>query len=152
MRSSNAPVVLLALALAIPYSAPAQNPARIFVYAQRETPAASWLPISCDGAVVAELKQGRLFALNLSPGRHSIGTEKGVPASIDIRPGEDSFVRLDWDLASDRAAIPVLTIVPPDRAAKETMFLSYIKANKALSASVPKSDPRQPARKQFKTR
>ena len=122
------------------------------MYSQRETPARSWLRITCDGAAVAELKQGFFFALALPPGRHMLGLESGVPAFVDLRAGEDAFVRLDWNHGVGRAPIPVLKVVRPDRAHAETRFLSYIAAKRALSATVSKSDPRDAAPTQLQRR
>jgi len=105
-----------AFALATALSMPAQIPARIYVYAQRDTAARSWLPISCNNVVVAELKRGTFFAINVEPGPYSLFVEKGVPLSVDARSGEDSFVRLDWSYGIDRPPIPVLSKMYKDGA------------------------------------
>jgi hypothetical protein len=73
----------------------AADSARVYVYARWETPARSWLPISCDGEVVAKLKQGTLFAIDVTPGRHNLGSDRGVPVFVDVRSGDEVFVRLD---------------------------------------------------------
>jgi hypothetical protein len=143
---------ITAVALTVPSSAPAEDPGRIYVYAQRQTAARSWLPISCDGAVVAELKRGTLFAMNVPPGRHTLSTETGVPAFVDVHSGEESFVRLDWSFEVGRSAIPVLNTVRPDQARKEMRFLSYIRANKVHASLVPRTDPREPPPLRLKKR
>ncbi len=142
----------LAVAIALAVSTHAETPGRIYVYAQRLTPARSWLPIACDGAVAAELKQGMLFAIDAPAGRHALSTEKGVPTSVDVHPGEEVFVRLDWNHELGRSPIPVLTVVPAEHARKETKYLVYIDSKKALSASVPKTDPRGSTQLKLKTR
>jgi len=137
-------IPLLALTLGQP--AWAEEPARIYVYVQQETPARSWFPVSCDGVVVAELKRGRFFAINVVPGRHMLNEEKGVPAFVDARPGRDSFVRLNWHIEVGQPAIPVWEIVNAASAHTDMLTLAYIDAAKALSKSVPKKDPRGPPR------
>ena len=123
----------------------AADSARIYVYARRDTPARSWMRVSCDGAPVAELKQGKFFALTVSPGRYALGIDRGVPLIVEARAGEELFVRLDWNYGMERAPIPVLAAVRPDRASTEMKYLSYISRGKALSKSVARSDPRTPA-------
>jgi hypothetical protein len=117
----------------------------LYLYAQRDTPASKWLPITVDGAPAAELRRGTCFAIQLSPGPHTISTPSGVPLSIELNPNNPAHVRLDWHHNINRPPIPVLSLVPQPRAEKEMMFLSYIPANKIHSTAVPTSDPRQPA-------
>jgi hypothetical protein len=70
--------------------------ARIYVYVQAETPARSWFPILCDGTMVAKLKRGRFFAINVAPGRHLLGAKESLPVFVTAESGEDSFVRVEW--------------------------------------------------------
>jgi hypothetical protein len=148
MGTARALVAIAAIAMA----APAEHSARIYVYAQRLTAARSWLPIACGGSAVAELKQGMFFAIDVPPGRHALSTETGVPAFVDVHAGEEAFVRLDWSYQEGRPPVPVLAAVPPDQARKEMMYLSYIDAKRALSPSVPRTDPREPAQLRLKRR
>jgi hypothetical protein len=138
------------LAILIPLFA--EGPARIYVYAQRPSAARSWIPISCDNAMVARLRQGTFFAVNVAPGKHVLSTDSGVPTVVELRPGEDVFVRLDWHMEIGRRAIPALAAVKPERAQQEMTYLSYIDAGKVLAASVPKSDPRRIPEPQLKKR
>ena len=126
----------------------AENFARIYVYAQSPTAARSWLPVSCDSAVVAKLKRGTFFAVEVTPGRHvlELSTGNGVPVSVDVLPGEEAFVRLDWHFDRDAPAIPLLQAVEPARARTEMINLRYIDPGKVLSRLVPKADPRGPPR------
>jgi hypothetical protein len=152
MGNLSAVVAIAAVAFSFPFSTPAADPGRIYVYAQRETAARSWLRITCSGIVVAELKQGMLFAINVPRGRHTLAVETGVPTIIDVRSGEDAFVRLDWNYAVGRPPIPVLSVVQPDQARKEMRWLSYIHPKQVLSSSVPKADPRDPMPLELKRR
>ena len=141
-----------AIAFVSPSSTRAENSGQIYVYAERLTAARSWLPISCDGAVVASLKRGTLFAINATPGRHTLSTVTGVPAFVEVRSDEKTFVRLDWNFEVGRSPIPVLSAVRPDQALKEMKYLSYIHAGRVFSGSVPKSDPREPDEPRLKSR
>ena len=137
-------IPLLALTLSQP--AWAEQLARIYVYVQQETPARSWFPVSCDGVVVAEIKRGRFFAINVAPGRHMVSEEKGVPVFVEARAGRDSFVRLEWHIEVGQSAIPVWETVARSGAHDDMLSLTYIDAGRALSKSVPKRDPRGPPR------
>src|SRR5438876_12073367 len=127
-------------------SAHSRDLARIYVYVPMEAAARSWFPISCDSTVVAKLKRGRFFAVNVAPGRHMLSDEKGVPVSVDARSGEESFVRVDWRMEVGGPAISVLQVVPPSAARSEMIYLTYIDASKVHSKSVSKKDPREPPR------
>jgi hypothetical protein len=126
---------------------------RIFVYAPFETPARSWLDVSCDGEVVAKLKRGTFFALTVPSGRHvlDIGA-KGVPAVVDVAADEDLFVRLDWSYYRDRPPVPVLGVVDSDQARKEMIAVRYVDVDKVVSDSVAKADPREPSKLQRRDR
>ena len=143
----------LCLALILRVGAePADSSGRIYVYAQRDTPARSWLTIACDGKVVAELKRGCFFAVNVSPGRHVLEPQRGVPASIEVRESGEIYVRLDWHYELGQPPVPVLSIVQPEFAAGEIKFLSYADAKRPHSDTVPKTDPRPPVQPRLKTR
>src|SRR5258708_1052166 len=101
MRSRRTIHIAVAAVLTLATAFPAGDRARIYVYARRDTAARSWLPISCGNAVVAELKQGAFFAINVAPGRYTLSIENGIPVSLDARPDEESFIRLDWNYALD---------------------------------------------------
>jgi hypothetical protein len=125
---------------------------RVFVYAQRETPARSWMPVGCDGQNIAEVKRGFFFSANLRPGRHLLSLEDGVPISIDVRPGAETYVRVDWNYDIRRSPIPVLSSVVEERAKKEIRFLSYVETKRIHSLTVSKADPRPFVSPQLKTR
>ncbi len=122
----------------------AADPPLIYVYAQRYTATRSWVPISCDGSVVAELSQGRFFAVSPAPGRYTLSPAKGVPRSVEVSAGKEVFLRLDWNYGLDRAPIAVLSVVNPADARREMKFLSYIPARRLHSSLAPHSDPSKP--------
>ena len=152
MRGLSAFAIITSIAFSYPFSTPAADSGRIYVYAQRDTAARSWLRITCNGEVVAGLKQAMFFAINVPPGRHTLDVERGVSTFLDVHSGEDAFVRLDWNYEMGRPPISILSVIHADQARKEMRYLSYINAKKALSSSVPKTDPREPTRLELKTR
>lgn len=144
--------VILAILLTTRVSASAEDSARVFVYEQRQTAASSWLPIFFDSAVVAKLNRGKFFAISVTPGRHSLSLEGGVPITVEARSGEELFVRLDWNFGMNRPPIPALSAVRPEKARAEMKFLNYIDSKKILSGRVAKTDPREPEPLRFKRR
>ena len=145
-------VLAAIVTLIVPVCGRPADSARIYVYAERPTLARSWLTISCDGAVVAKLKQGWFFAVNVAPGRHVVATETGVPALVEARSGEEYFARLDWHIETGHPAIPQLHVVPAAQARREMKYLSYVPRNKVLSSSVPMTDPSDVPPPQLKSR
>ena len=125
---------------------------RVYVYAQRSTPARSWLPVFCGEAAVAAFKEGCFFAPPLPPGRYTFSVENGVPRSIDVEPGTDLYLRLDWNHRIGRPPIPALSGVRPEQARLEMRFLSYIESNRISSELVSQQDPRKPEEQQLKRR
>ena len=110
------------------------------------------MDIACDDEIVAKVKAGRFFVINLPPGRHAVSQREGIPVFIEVRSGEQSFVRLGREV-DGQTVIPVLTKMGSAEAGKEMVHLAYIDAARVLSNSVSKQDPRdllQPP--QLKTR
>jgi hypothetical protein len=130
----------------------AETSARIYVYAQRDTAARSWTPVSSGGAVIAELKRGTFFAIDVAPGRYSLDVQNGASLIIEARPDEESFIRLDWIYEVGQRPVLTLSRIPASVARNEMRFLSYVSPGKVHSSSVPKTDPREPQTRQLKTR
>ena len=117
--------------------------AEVFVYVQHYTPARSWFAVRFDGVVVAKIKGGRFFVINASPGRHMVSGKKGVPVFVDARPGKKVFVRLEWiNGVLGGPALPAWEVANSATARNDLLLLAYIDAGKAISKSVPKTDPR----------
>jgi hypothetical protein len=129
-----------------------QDSARIFVYAQRESAARSWRPILCDGVLVAKLKRGSFFAINVPPGRHALSIVKGVGTFVAAAAGNDSFVRLDAQIEIGRPPTLVMGKVDPAVARQEMRFVLYIEPKQVLSPSVSTSDPRTSLEPRLKPR
>src|SRR4051812_46375162 len=122
-----------AVALAIAFTIRAEDSARVYVYAQRDTEARSWLSISWDSVKVAELKRGMFFVLEFVPGRHILSVERGAPLPLEVRSGDESFVRLGWNHGANRPPFPILSKIYEAGARREIKFLSYIPAKNAHS-------------------
>ena len=114
---------------------------RIYVYANWESSERRWVEIACDDEIVAKVKAGRFFVINLPPGRHAVSEREGIPVFIKVHSGEQSFVRLDREV-DGQTVMPVLTQMGSTEAGKEMVRLAYIDAAKVVSNSVPKQDPR----------
>ena len=130
----------------------ADDQARIYVYARRDTAARSWMAISCGNAVVAEIKQGTFFAIMLVPGQYTFFSERGVPLSVNAHSAEELFLRLDWNYGVGRPPIAVLSKVPQREARKEMKYLSYISPKRTHSSMVPKTDPSPPVQPELRRR
>jgi len=146
-------LVTASLGVASASPPPAENySARIYVYARRDTAAHHWLPVSCGGVVVADIKQGTFFVLNVKPGRYVLSLEAGVPIVIQADSAAASFVRLGWSYGIDRALIPVFSKVPEKQARPEMNFLSYISPKQVHSTQVPGHDPDPPVEPRLHSR
>ena len=132
--------------------ATASDSARIYVFSRRDTPAKSWMSVSCGNAAVADIKQGFFFALNVEPGSYTLSVKNGVPRNVQIHPGEDIFLRLDWDHGIDRDPIPLFSPVAATQAQVEMQYLTYVSAKQMHSAIVSKTDPRPPLTPHLRTR
>lgn len=143
LRRTATIVVGVLLSTILTVSARAAKPAEVFVYVQHYTPARSWFPVRFDGVVVAKIKRGRFFVINAPPGRHMISGKKGVPVFVDTRPGKKVFVRLEWrNGVLGGPLLPAWEVADPATAHNDLLLLGYIDADKAISKSVPKTDPR----------
>ena len=115
MRMTFVSVVVVATALSLQ----AGDATRIYVYAQRDTPAHSWLRISCGDIVVAELKQGTFFAINVEPGRYTLFVENGAPVSVDANSGRNPLFASTGTMGSTGLPSPRLRMFDrPKRAEK----------------------------------
>jgi len=133
-------------------SARSQGLGTLYVYADHHTEAKSWRPIFCDSVLVAKLKQGTFFAVNLPPGQHVLSDGKGTPAIIDAVAAKPKFIHLSWVYQLGQPATSILEAVKESEAQKDMKFLVYIDLNKALAPAVLKTDPRPAPDLRLKTR
>jgi hypothetical protein len=76
----------------------------------------------------------------------------GVLSFIDLKPGDEAFIRVASQVNLGQPTVLVLDKVTPKLAGKEMRFLSYIDGKQVLSISVSKIDPRRPPEMHLKTR
>lgn len=125
---------------------------QIYVYSKWESPERKWVNIACDDEIVAKVKAGRFFVMNLPPGRHAVSAGDGIPVFVEARSGEKSFLRMGREVDGQTVML-VLTKMDSAEAGKEMVHLAYIDVSKALSSSVLKKDPRDLRQQpQLKTR
>jgi hypothetical protein len=140
------------LTLLLPCVGWPQELARIYMYAQRETPIRSSLLIMCDGRPVAKIKRGTFFAINIAAGRHVLSTRKGVPLFVDVPSDNESFVRIDRQIEVGESPTLVFDSVAARIARNEMRFVVYIDSKEVMSSLVPKTDPRPPPEMRLKNR
>ncbi len=138
--------------LCLPRFADAQQAERVYIYSSHESGMRSKLAISLDGTILAKLKRGTFFAVNTTEGRRIISTSKGVPLFVDLKAGQQAFVRLGMRAEVGELSTVVFDSMPPRVASQEMRFVLYIEAKDVLSASVPKTDPRPAPDMPFKKR
>jgi hypothetical protein len=127
----------------------------IFVYASWEYPARSWVPVSCDGTLVAKVKRGRFFAINVGPGKHMLTQNDGIPLVVNAHSGQQMFVHLGQEVSdepSGKVVLPVLQAVAPENGRKEIVHLVYVDSDKLYSSAVSRQDPTQPSPPRLKQR
>jgi len=72
-----------------------------------------------------------------------LGARGSVPVFLDAESGKEYFARVEWrNGETGGPAIPVWEVIPESTGARDMIDLTYIDAGKALSVSVPKTDPR----------
>jgi hypothetical protein len=145
-------LVLVTVFLSTALTAPTEDPTRIYVYARRDTAARSWVSISCDNSIVAEVRQGIFFAIDVEPGKHALSAEGGVPLFVDLAAGKEIFVRLDWNYGIGRPPIALFSPANPADAQREMKYISYVGVKRLHSSLVPKTDPRKEVQPQLRMR
>ena len=133
----------------------AEHLTEIFVYASWEYPARSWVPVSCDGILVAKVKRGRFFAINVGTGKHALTQNDGIPLIVNTHPSQPLFVHLGQEVSdepSGKVVLPVLLAVDPEEARKEMIHLVYVDSDKLYSSAVSRQDPTQPSPPRLKQR
>ena len=108
----------------------AQTPpkATLHIYRNRLSVGTAAHPtVSCDMFPVVRTQNGRVYTMKVSAGRHSVTTvDNPTGILVDVEPGKEYFVRIDFSLNSTfaKGATPVL--VPPEQGRMETLKLRPI--------------------------
>jgi len=122
----------------------AEDSARIFVYADWDSPQKSYVPVYFDGVLIAEIKRGRFFAINVLPGQHILIAGEGVPEPVNAKQGKEFFVRLEQDVelsASGKTAMLALSVKTTAQGKTEIGHLVYLDSGKIYSKLVSRGDP-----------
>ncbi|MGE5112448.1 MAG: hypothetical protein ACM3JB_16405 [Acidobacteriaceae bacterium] len=134
----------LGLLAFVSLAATAESTTRIYVFADWDSPQHAWIPIYCDGALVAKVKAGKFLAIEVPPGQHTLLAGDGVPLPFEIFPGKDVFVAVQYHMRlypSSKSTIPVLAIFPESEARIKIVHLVYIETKQMHSPLVSRQDP-----------
>jgi hypothetical protein len=76
--------------------------------------------VSCDAFAIARIQNGRVYTMKISPGRHSftVGGKTDV-TNIDVEPGKEYFLRVDYPPNASFAAGAIAVLVDPAQGLKE---------------------------------
>jgi hypothetical protein len=115
----------LALSLAAQTAKPQQPQGTVHIYRVKGEIATKTKPsISCDNFLVAKIVNGQVYTMQMSVGRHVVGTsDHPLGFFVDVEAGKEYFVRIDYPVNASlpTGAAPVL--VPNDQGRMETMKL-----------------------------
>lgn len=85
---------------------------------------ASHPTVSCDAFPVARIQNGRVYTLKASAGRHSFTVaDTPIGIDVDVEPGKDYFVRIDYPVNSSFAVGATPVLVAPEQGSKEIQKL-----------------------------
>ncbi len=84
--------------------------------------------VSCDEFPVVRIQNGRVYSMKVSAGRHSFATtDKPSGIAVDVEPGKEYFLRVDFQGAS-LVTSPSLVLVPPEQGRMETLKMRPLDA------------------------
>lgn len=123
-------IALGLLAVTAVLCAQANAPAVVHIYRLKLDYGKAVRPIvSCDLFPVARLQNGRVYALKVSKGRHNFTVgESPNGINVDVEPGKEYFVRVDYPVNAPFATGASPVIVPAEQAAKEIQKLKPLDA------------------------
>lgn len=76
--------------------------------------------VSCDAFPVARIQNGRVYTMTVSAGRHSFGTvDNAVGIDVDVEPGKEYYVRIDYPVNASFAIRATPVLVPPGDGSQE---------------------------------
>jgi hypothetical protein len=126
-------------AQAQPKQAPPQG--TVHIYREKLSSATAAHPtVSCDMFAIARMQNGRVYTMKVSAGRHTFTTthdETGI--KVDVEPGKDYFVRIDFTpnakLHGDASPVQV----PTEQGRMETLKLRPLDAQyiEAATCGIP---------------
>jgi hypothetical protein len=85
---------------------------------------ASHPTVSCDAFAVARIQNGRVYTMKISPGRHTFTVgDKTAVVYIDVEPGKEYFLRVDYPPNASFATGAAVVQVDPVQGLRETRKL-----------------------------
>jgi hypothetical protein len=117
--------LILIVALAVVALAQVQPKATVHIYRYRLSVGQAARPtVACDDFPVARILNGRVYTMQVSAGRHAftIGA-KPIGLTVDIEPGKEYFVRLDYPPNTLTRIDPAAVLVPPEQGGAEIQKL-----------------------------
>ena len=100
-----------------------KTPATVHIYRYRLSVGQAKHPtVSCDAFPVAKMQNGRIYTMKVSAGRHVFSTsDDPTGIQVDIVPGNEYFVRIDYPPNVTYAERAIAVLVPPEQGHMETL-------------------------------
>jgi hypothetical protein len=121
-----------------------EGSARIYVYSDWDSGLRSWVPIFCDGTLMAKVKKGKYFVISASPGRHTLTASDSIPVFVEVVAGKEAFVRTQQNTVvglTGSYKMSSLKIMPHGRGQSDTNNLVYVDPKQIDSSLVLREDP-----------
>jgi hypothetical protein len=118
--------ITVALSLMLVSSGLAWAPqATVHIYRYRLSVGQAARPtVACDDFPVARILNGRVYTMQVSAGRHAFTIDaKPIGLTVDIEPGKDYFVRLDYPPNVLTRTDPAPVLVAPEQGSMEIQKL-----------------------------
>lgn len=117
--------ILFCAAISLLPAQVSESKAILHIYREKvEMGVASRPTVSCDNFPLARIPNGRIYTIKASPGWHEIGTtDKPAPIRIDMKPGLEYFVRIDYPMNSAFSLGATPVAVPVEQGRMETAKL-----------------------------
>jgi hypothetical protein len=119
-------------------AAPTQQKSVVYVYRYKQFVGSALAPsVYCDEAQLARMENGRYFAINVDPGRHTFRSndaQSGV--QLDVKPGQEYYIRVEIvpGMMKGHGRL-ILTAAEQGRYELQSNKLKPLDANKVLDAS-----------------
>lgn len=124
----------------------ATDSALLHVYRQRRYAGSSLAPsIYVDDKQVARVGNGRRVTIRLTPGSHTVRSDdKSSAISLDAKPGQDYFVRIDEETGFWKGH-GKLTLLLPEQGAAEYKLQKPVEPDRRINKELIVEDPEAPA-------
>jgi hypothetical protein len=122
MKRVHIPALLMALSI---LSAQTQPQGTVHIYREKLPVATAAHPtVSCDMFPVARIQNGRVYSMKVSAGRHLFATTHDPTGiNVDVEPGKDYFVRIDFTPNAKLHGDATPVLVAPEQGRVETLKL-----------------------------